>query len=166
MKTKKVIMKELEELRKKDLGFVMDWACQEGDTCERDMPIDLLMALIVDEYRKKHTRNSKAIDALKEDLAERAKSQQCLADIVMRLDTVANKWQAALNEQARINEMLIKRVEEVEKYVEAKTSIQYTGDNMRSGILNVCGGANDHYSDTVTAKPTDNTTLTEEPSHD
>ena len=145
MKTKKQIKMELNELR---------WSVDRAISGTR--MVEESVNRIVNELSDVHTNEYDFIGFTYREMSLLEILQRIINDAYDRHEQ--NKLR--ISELVKVNEMLIKRVEEVEKYVEAKTSIPYTGDNMRSGILNVCGGANDHYSDTVTAKPADNATFT------
>jgi len=154
VKTKKQIKMELNELR---------WSVDRAISGTR--MVEESVNRIVNELSDVHTNEYGFIGCTYREMSLLEILQRIINDAYDRHEQ--NKLR--ISELVKVNEMLIKRVEEVEKYVEAKTSIPYTGDKLwkdstgdplDNGTITVCGGANDHYSDTVTAKPTDNATLT------
>ena len=152
MKTKKQIKMELNELR---------WSVDRAISGTR--MVEESVNRIVNELSDVHTNEYGFIGCTYREMSLLEILQRIINDAYERHED--NKRRINALEQA--NEILIKRVEAMEQRIEKhECTNPFTGDDIRSGILNVCGGANDHYSDTVTAKLTDNITLTEEPSHD
>lgn len=146
MKTKKQIKMELNELR---------WSVDRAISGTRI--VEESVNRIVNELSDVHTNEYGFIGCTYREMSLLEILQRIIRDAYDRHEQ--NKLR--ISELVKVNEMLIKLVEAMEQRMEKhECTNPFTGDDIRSGILNVCGGANDHYSDTVTAKPTDNATLT------